>query len=83
MYRCHVFLYPPERSEQIEEGNGYAENTIINDMIKKEGLDAVVSGMAGTAAQALTPIQNNPGDYPVFLDFGKRVLMRNSLRRGF
>lgn len=49
------------------------ENTIIGDMIKKEGLDAVVSGMAGTAAQALTLIQNNPGDYLVFLDldFGK------------
>jgi len=49
------------------------ENTVIHEMIKKEGLDAAVSGMAGTAAQALTFIQNNPGNYLVFLDldFGK------------
>ena len=40
-------------------------------MIKKEGLDAVVSGMAGTAAQALTPIQNNPGIILFFWILGK------------
>lgn len=49
------------------------ENRILCDMIKKEGLAAAVSGMVGTAAQALTLIQNNPGDYLVFmdLDFGR------------
>lgn len=49
------------------------ESSILNDMIEKEGLDAAISGMVGTAAQALTFIRNNPGDYLVFLDldFGK------------
>ena len=37
------------------------ESAILNDMIEKEGLDAAISGMVGTAAQALTFIRNNTG----------------------